>query len=507
MNKAQKEVQQKHLEKEKEVIRLLRQIYRQAAQDCEERIRQLSTRTDFENLQSIIYQRTYQEALRDQLYAILNDMQTNEYTTIDAYLQECYRNGYIGTMYDIAQQGIPITMPINQEQVVEAVQTDSQLSEGLYNRLGEDVQQLRRSIRSELSRGIANGSSWNEMARQIAEGMQSQYNTAYNRAIVIARTEGHRVQQQSALNAQREAQRQGANIVKQWDATLDGRTRAEHRAADGQIREFDEPFEVGGEKLDAPGIGGSAWNVCNCRCCVLQRARWALDEDELQTLKDRAEYFGLDKTESFEEFKENYLKVTEAEVEEAERYTRPISHSRKYAVQGKTLQSREYINKFENMAGNPEERRAFYHAAKEILQHRSGQNGEDLYYYNSETKKWYKSTTGRYAGTPEYTEEILTALANSKKGTIVSFHNHPASMPPSIDDINSAFGNGYKEGYVLCHDGKIYRYAGSDRRIPSAIYDLNIASYQEEGYTEFGAQLQTMKDLSKRYGFEFEEVT
>lgn len=311
MNKAQKEVQQKHLEKEKEVIRLLRQIYRQAAQDCEERIRQLSTRTDFENLQSIIYQRTYQEALRDQLYAILNDMQTNEYTTIDAYLQECYRNGYIGTMYDIAQQGIPITMPINQEQVVEAVQTDSQLSEGLYNRLGEDVQQLRRSIRSELSRGIANGSSWNEMARQIAEGMQSQYNTAYNRAIVIARTEGHRVQQQSALNAQREAQKQGANIVKQWDATLDGRTRAEHRAADGQIRELDEPFEVGGEKLDAPGIGGSAWNVCNCRCCVLQRARWALDEDELQTMKDRAEYFGLDKTESFEEFKQNYLKLSE----------------------------------------------------------------------------------------------------------------------------------------------------------------------------------------------------
>ena len=48
---------------------------------------------------------------------------------------------------------------------------------------------------------------------------------------------------------------------------------------------------------------------CNCRCCLLQRARWALDDDELQRLKDRAEYFGLDKTSDFEEYKEKYLKV------------------------------------------------------------------------------------------------------------------------------------------------------------------------------------------------------
>lgn len=507
MNKAQKEVQQAHLDEEKRLLRLLKRVFKQAAKDCDEKIRDLSKRTDFENLQSIIYQTQYQEALKKQLENIMDDLQANEYVGIAEYLENCYQNGYIGAMYDIKSQGIPVTMPINQEQVVNALQTDSKLSKSLYDALGEDTAYLKKSIRAELSRGIANGSSWNEMAAHIANGMKSPYNQAYNRAVRIARTEGHRIQQRSGLAACQEAKKAGADVVKQWDATLDGRTRPEHREADGQIKELDEDFDVGGEKLEAPGVGGSARNVCNCRCCMLQRARWALDEDELQTLKDRAAYFGLDKTENFEKFKDNYLKVTEAEVEEAERYTQPITHSRKYAVQGKTLRSREYVNKFESMAENPEERRAFYHAAKEILQHRSGQNGEDLYYYNSETKKWYKSTTGRYAGTPEYTEEILTALANSKRGTIVSFHNHPASMPPSMDDINAAFDNGYKVGYALCHDGKIYRYSGSDRRIPSAIYDLNIASYQEEGYTEFGAQLQTMKDLSKRYGFEFEEVT
>lgn len=105
------------------------------------------------------------------------------------------------------------------------------------------------------------------------------------------------------------AKSKGADIVKQWDSTPDGNTRDLHRLLDGQIREIDEPFEAGGIQVDAPGMFGDPAEDCNCRCCLLQRARWALDDDELQRLKDRAEYFGLDKTTDFEEYKEKYLKV------------------------------------------------------------------------------------------------------------------------------------------------------------------------------------------------------
>lgn len=42
---------------------------------------------------------------------------------------------------------------------------------------------------------------------------------------------------------------------------------------------------------------------------MLQRARWALDEDELETLKERAAYFGLDKGKNFADFKEKYLEI------------------------------------------------------------------------------------------------------------------------------------------------------------------------------------------------------
>ncbi len=52
---------------------------------------------------------------------------------------------------------------------------------------------------------------------------------------------------------------------------------------------------------------GAAAEVINCRCALLQRAKWALDDGELQTLKDRATYFGLDKATEFDDFKKKYL--------------------------------------------------------------------------------------------------------------------------------------------------------------------------------------------------------
>lgn len=78
---------------------------------------------------------------------------------------------------------------------------------------------------------------------------------------------------------------------------------------DGQIRELDEDFEIEGATAPCPGCFGDPAEDCNCRCAMLERARWALDEDELQALKDRASYFDLDKTESFDDFKKKYLNI------------------------------------------------------------------------------------------------------------------------------------------------------------------------------------------------------
>lgn len=311
MNKRQIEVQKVSADNEERVIRQLRQVYNQASKDCAAKIQELSMRTDMENLQTIIYQKQYQEALKKQIDGILNELNSNSFTTIADYLGKCYETGFIGTLYDLQGQGIPLCFPINQEEVVQALQVDSKISQGLYQRMGEDTDYLKKSIKAELSRGISNGSSWNVVAGKIASGMNSPFTKAYNRAIGIARTEGHRVQQESTLHCQQRAKSKGADVLKQWDSTLDGVTRPTHRELDGQIREVDEPFEVAGMKAMYPGAFGNPAEDCNCRCCLLQRARWALGKEELNVLKERAAFFGLDKTKDFEDYRQKYLKLPE----------------------------------------------------------------------------------------------------------------------------------------------------------------------------------------------------
>lgn len=231
-------------------------------------------------------------------------MQGDNYTTIDKYLKDCYESGYIGTMYSIANQGIPIITPIDQSAVVRAVLTDSKVSNGLYNALGVNVDKLKKTITQEISRGIATGMGYADMARNISNVSKA----PLSRTKTIARTEGHRIQQTSTADAQQAAKAKGADVLKQWDAALDGRTRESHRQMDGEIRELNEKFSNG---LMFPGDpNGGAAEVVNCRCTMLTRARAALDESELKTLKDRAAYFGLDKTENFKDFENKYLNAS-----------------------------------------------------------------------------------------------------------------------------------------------------------------------------------------------------
>ena len=304
MNKRQKEVIQHRLESEKAVLEQLEKQYRKALNDINTKIRILESD---ELTQSRIYRLEYQKALRKQVTAILEKLHSDEYTTIQKFLSESYTDGFIGTMYDIHGQGVPMILPVDPEEAVKAVMTESKISEGLYESLGVDTKKLTKSISSEISRGIAGGASINEIARNI--GMTTK--APLSRAKTIVRTESHRIEQAAALNAQRKAKTRGADVVKQWDSTLDSDTRPTHKRLDGQIREVDEPFEMDGKSAMYPGDFGDPAEDCNCRCVVLQRAKWALGEYELQTMKERARFFDLDKTENFAEFKKKYLNSVE----------------------------------------------------------------------------------------------------------------------------------------------------------------------------------------------------
>ena len=324
MNRRQKLVQKQFLNNEKAVIGRLNSVYGQALADINSKIETLQFSIDGlqqqydwldpddpervkikSMIQSKIYQKKYQEQLQSQVDGILKQMQTSQFTSISEYLDTCYTDGFIGTIFDAHGQGVPIITPIDQEAMVRAVQLDSKISKGLYTRLGEDVDLLKKKITAQVSRSIATGMSF----AQTAKALEGQTKIGYNRAVRIARTEGHRIQITGTMDAMEKAKEKGADVLKQWDATLDDRTRESHSQVDGEIRETDKPFSNG---LMFPGDpSGGAAEVVNCRCALLQRARWALDEGELHTLKERAEYFGLDKSTEFDDFKTKYLKTIE----------------------------------------------------------------------------------------------------------------------------------------------------------------------------------------------------
>lgn len=306
LNKREQEVQQANLDAEKLLLKQLQACYRKAQSDCVARIQELAGRTDMENIQAIVFQVQYQQAIKKQIDSILDTLQTTQFSSVADYLTTSYENGWMGAFYDLQGQGIPLIIPINQEQVVQAIQNDAKLSKSYYDRLGEDVAYLKKAVKAQVSRGIANGSSWFQVAQELHNKMTNPFGNAFYNAMRIARTEGHRVQQQSQYNAITEAKKAGCDIVKQWDSTLDGRTRSTHARLDGQIREIDEYFEVDGKKALYPGAFGRPEEDIHCRCCCAQRAKWALDEDELKILQERADFFGLDKTEDFNDYKQKF---------------------------------------------------------------------------------------------------------------------------------------------------------------------------------------------------------
>lgn len=316
MNKRQLEVEKAKLREEKKLLKELKKIYEDAAKEVEQKIRISNGKIDLllsvydelddkqkSLLQSQIYQKKFQENLKKQLDELIGNLNADSYDSITRYLTDSYYTGYIGTMYDIQGQGIPLITPINEKQVTRAMTLNTKLSVPLYTRMGIDVGVLKKQIAKHISRGIATSSSYAHIARNI-DGAS---NTGFNKAMRIARTEGHRIQVLSANDAQHAAKAKGCEVVKQWDATLDGRTRPLHRVLDGKLAEIDEPFVVDDLEVMYPGGFGIASQDVNCRCALLQRARWALDADELKTLKERAEYYGLDKSDDFRDFREKYL--------------------------------------------------------------------------------------------------------------------------------------------------------------------------------------------------------
>ena len=280
MKKWEKEILQKQLNDEEVVLKQLKTIYNSALSEVQNKIQVLMSK---EQTQSVIYQLKYQRELEKQLSTVFGKMSSDYYYTIDEYLTYCYEDTFYSTMYSLHNEGIPVVMPFDQKQAAQMAAQSPYSGIKLSQKLYMNNIELAHKVKGFISRGIAMNESYADISRRIAAKTEASINQAYR----IVRTEGHRIQNEVKFQtAAKVKEEKGVDIVKQWDSTIDKRTRPDHVALDGQLREMEQPFKIptNGYTAMFPGGFGIAKEDINCRCVYLQRARWALDKSELDKL-------------------------------------------------------------------------------------------------------------------------------------------------------------------------------------------------------------------------------
>lgn len=313
MNKKQIEVEKTHLKLEKEALQELKITYEKALSDIQSRVKVLQSD---EVLESKIRQLNYQKALENQVSGILDVLKTDNVVLINKYLTKAYENGFIGTLYNMQNEEIPLALGIDQKQVLASISKKIE-NMTFADREYTNMNDFKTKIKAEITRGIANNSKYNEIARNLDNVTKEGVNSSYR----IARTEMGRVSQESKFDCMQRAKANGADIVKQWDSTMDGRTRETHAKVDGEVKELDEKFS-NGLMFPCDPNGGAA-EVINCRCVMLERARWAV-ESELKgentftkavRNKDGKATINTFNANTYKEFKQKFFKWEEIKEE------------------------------------------------------------------------------------------------------------------------------------------------------------------------------------------------
>ena len=143
----------------------------------------------------------------------------------------------------------------------------------LWNSSVEDItSSTGRSIMSVVERGLENGLSTREIAKNLLQDDQSGIFTL-GRANRIARTEATRVVNESTVESYKQLTAQGIQVKKQWLSADDNRVRDSHKSLDGVIVGANENFKLsslyGGYEASSPASFGQAKEDINCRCTVI----------------------------------------------------------------------------------------------------------------------------------------------------------------------------------------------------------------------------------------------
>ncbi|MDR0903123.1 MAG: hypothetical protein LBM59_00640 [Ruminococcus sp.] len=192
--------------------------------------------------------------------------------------------------------------------------------------------------------------------------------------------------------------------------------------------------------------------------------------------------------------------MIEQEIREDSRYGKDKST----AIDHNYIDSGEYRRKFDNISDNKELNKNLYQRAKKMLNHRSGTDFEDMYWFDENTGKEFTSITNMsIPSVVKYSPDFMKKYHDIKNK--VTIHNHPRSMPPSMGDFESAYRNGYSFGVIAAHDGTVYIYRNLTK--PQAeLYDSITSNLRAMGYSEFGVEVMALEEMADRGILVFKEV-
>lgn len=137
---------------------------------------------------------------------------------------------------------------------------------------GKAVKWKKSQIQSVAIQSILQGESIPQMAQRISETVTTR---SYADSVRYARTMSTSAQNAGRYDGYRRAKNLGVDLTIEWCATLDHRTRHEHRQLHGQRRDVDVPFFVDGFEILYPAQTGKGTSnipqslIWNCRCTLL----------------------------------------------------------------------------------------------------------------------------------------------------------------------------------------------------------------------------------------------
>lgn len=125
-------------------------------------------------------------------------------------------------------------------------------------------------VQSVVLQSILQGESLEQTAKRFSQLTEMNY----RQSVRYARTATTGAQNAGRVDGYKRAEKLGVDLVKQWVAALDNRTRHEHRLLDGQTQPLDKPFICEGIEIDYPGkVIEQTHLLYNCRCTVIAKVK------------------------------------------------------------------------------------------------------------------------------------------------------------------------------------------------------------------------------------------